>query len=316
VFDNRVIRAMRFAAIPLLLLAANAAGCALPGAGHRLPTAPLTAPLGAALVEATNAAPSPLLVQLSRVKSPVARPLKFSAEQRAAIHGELQPGDILLTFTAGISSNAVFPGKFKHSIIYLGDGFYDHLPLKPELRDSLPRVTTKGEPPDMIEAVAEGVILSSFDRLLATRINRLMVLRPRISLVERDAYLAEALSYHGQKYDFSFDFTNHSRKVCTEIIYCSLHGRGGIEFQLVPRAGRLTLTAEDIAHMHLRESSFECILLADDDPTRPGHARVVFGHEAEDRLAQIMRARSATAGSTTRARPSNDGRNTKDDWDN
>lgn len=213
------------------------------------------------------------IVQIARIKNPVAKPLTFSPDQREAVRGALLPGDVLLTYTAGVSSNIVVPGRFKHASVYVG---------------------SEGDPNgDMIEALSQGVVLSRLDDMLSTRVNRLVALRPLLVEPERQAYVSEVQSYRGQKYDFAVDFRDPSRKVCTEVIYCALQGRGGLQFPLITRAGRATLTSDDIVQMHLRRSTplsgFECVLLVDRDPQQPRHARLLFGAAAEQQLAAIMK---------------------------
>jgi hypothetical protein len=45
--------------------------------------------------------------------------------------------------------------------------------------------------------------------------------------------------------------------VCTEVVYRSFEGVGEIRFKLTRRAGRMTLSAEDLLHMALRGEHFE-----------------------------------------------------------
>jgi hypothetical protein len=224
-----------------------------------------------------------VLLQMARVKNPIAQPLKFSPQQCRTVHMALLPGDVLLTYTAGVSSNVLVPGRFKHALVYVGP---------PGERPDV-EATPADEPGDVIEALAEGVILTHLDDALATRINRLVVLRPRLSEFDRRAYVAEVLSYRGQKYDYTIDFRDPSRKVCTEVVYCGLHGRGGIELPLVTRAGRPTLISDDIVQTHLNASTpqagFTCILVADEDPQHPEQAHVLLNSSAQQHLEYLMR---------------------------
>ena len=63
--------------------------------------------------------------------------------------------------------------------------------------------------------------------------------------------------HEGKPYDFDFDFTRSDRLVCTEVVYRSYEGVGGVKFQLTRRAGRLTLAAEDLLQMSLDRNAFE-----------------------------------------------------------
>jgi len=65
-----------------------------------------------------------------------------------------------------------------------------------------------------------------------------------VSLFHPDA-LARGLSHEGKAYDFDFDFTRSDRMVCTEVVYRTYDGVGGMAFELKRRAVRLG--AEELA---------------------------------------------------------------------
>ena len=210
---------------------------------------------------------------VSRIKSPTAQLIHFSPEQVQQVNDLLQPGDILLSYTAGYVSDIFIPGKFKHGMTYVG----------PETTGSTSR--------DLIEAVAEGVKYSDLNHILRTHVNRLLVLRPRLTNTEREQLLEETRSYLGDPYDFQFDFSDASRQVCTELIYRALQGRGGITFELTQRAGHPTLSADDIVLYHLGESPprFDFILYAAEDPEGGVvQAKIWTGSEGENMVESLM----------------------------
>ena len=61
-----------------------------------------------------------LFSNVSDIKMPLTKPIKFSEDQKRQIHSMLKPGDIILTYTAGYMSNVFLPGSFKHGITYIG----------------------------------------------------------------------------------------------------------------------------------------------------------------------------------------------------
>ncbi len=77
------------------------------------------------------------------------------------------------------------------------------------------------------------------------------------------AQIAEAIGrgfFHADKpYDFDFDFSRSDRLVCTEVVYRSFEGIGGIQFQLTRRAGRLTLSAGDLLQKAMAADGFEAL---------------------------------------------------------
>jgi len=248
-----------------------------------------------------------LFKDVSRLKNPDAHLIRFSTAQKKQVYGLLQPGDLILTFTAGYISDVFIPGNFKHGITYVGSPAQrSDAGLK---AGSLPGMAAPernrfdlhvaqeflpgGENADVIEAVAEGVIFNNLAKIMDTHINRMLVLRPLISDKERNEFLAGVFSYLGDEYDFYFDFADASRQVCTEVHYRTLPGKGGIEFALTRRGGHETLSADDIVHYYLetRPRKFELVLLAEEDPGSHLHqAKIVTGEEAEQHLKALMAA--------------------------
>ena len=244
---------------------------------------------------------------VARIKNPTAKLLQFSEEQVREVKALLQPGDIALTYTAGYMSNVFLPGKFKHGITYLGsvedrrrvgltNAWLASQSASDEQRDALLRnvareVTTDGHAIDIIEAVAEGVIMNSLDKLLATHINRLVVIRPRLSAEERRAHLLDQLRYLGTSYDFKFDFQDNTYQCCTELVYRTLNGKGPIEFPLVAMKGRWILAADDILRYYLIQNreAFELILLADHGADPGNHKAMIHtGDKGLTRLVALM----------------------------
>ena len=246
-----------------------------------------------------------LFKDVSRLKSPTAHIIKFSEQQKQQVYHLLQPGDIILTYTAGYMSDIFIPGAFKHGITYVGSpaqrknaglsvkslsdvashekaGFAAHLS-----RESLPG----GLKADMIEAVAEGVIFNNLSYIMDTHINRMLVLRPRLNDGEKTEFLAGVFTWLGDPYDFRFDFADASRQVCTEVIYRALDGKGGIAFTLTKRAGHETLSADDIVRYHIKSKSrlFELVLFAQENPDVRHHEAVILeGLEGERRIKALM----------------------------
>jgi len=247
---------------------------------------------------------SVLFKDVSRLKNPTAHLIKFSDAQKSQIYDLLQPGDVILTYTAGYVSDVFIPGAFKHGITFVGarertDLLEASAAVAPDaaryersrLATDLQRTAlADGKPADVIEAVAEGVIFNNLAHLLDTHINRLLVLRPQLSDSERAAFVVGVFSYLGDGYDFRFDFANASQQVCTELIYRALNNKGSIDFRLTERAGRETLSADDIAKYHLNAAgTFELVLYAEENPGSKDHqAMILTGADATRRLRALM----------------------------
>ncbi|MBK1792646.1 YiiX/YebB-like N1pC/P60 family cysteine hydrolase [Persicirhabdus sediminis] len=251
---------------------------------------------------ARYSARSRVFKDVSRLKDPRAKLISFSDQQKSDLHGVLEPGDIVMTYTAGYMSNVFIPGVFKHGMTYIGEpadrqkvGLYDvTYPAwmkKPNQLDSWLREpqTLSGEPATVIEAVAEGVKFSSLDHILDTHVNRLCVLRPKLTDYERQLFLLKTFSYLGYPYDFIFDFSDASRQVCTEVIYRSLDGKADLDFKLTKRGGHLTLTADDMMIYHLENPGKHFELVAYAEKGASGNdAQFSYGEEAERRIRELL----------------------------
>lgn len=277
----------------------------------------------AELGEAGYASRALLFKDVSRIKKPGAHTIRFSADDKRTLHALLQPGDVILTYTAGYISDVFIPGVFKHAITYVGgaderaavgvsitDAPSFAEPEAARLQESLATDTlADGTPADLIEAVAEGVKFSNLDHILDTHVNRLVVLRPVLADDERAAFVAGVFAFVGDAYDFRFDFVDASRQVCTEVVYRALGDKGGIDFTLTERAGHPTLSADDIVAYELTsvDTRFEILLYAEEDADARDHrarlwtgpaARAALAARMEDTTSEARAAVSAPAGAS------------------
>lgn len=244
---------------------------------------------------------------VARIKKPGGRLLNFSAAQVDEVKALLQPGDIILTFTGGYMSNVFLPGTFKHGITYIGsvaqrralglsDLFLKERAVSPAQAEALHQRVRReqlasGAAVDVIEAVAEGVIMNSLETLLATHVNRLAVIRPVLTVAQRRDQLLALLQYVDAPYDFNFDFQDDRRQCCTELIYRTTTGKGPVGFELVQLKGMWILAADDLLRYALdtNPSAFDVVLLADRAPDdRDYRARIRTGEEGRQALYELM----------------------------
>jgi hypothetical protein len=246
-------------------------------------------------------------LRVSRLKKPSAYVVRFNEAQKEEVQAQLQPGDLVLTYTGGYASNIFVPGSFKHVMTYIGTpekrraaGFSPErlvaasgVPRERGLAVDLRRKTTSaGLPANVIEAVGEGVKFSNLEHIMETHIWTMLVIRPQLDSRDRARQLGRTFSYLGQEYDFRFDFSDSSRQVCTEVVYRSLNGIRGIDFPLTRRGGHVTLSADDLVGYWLEErpEAFELVLYAEEAPRSAGHAaQVLYGEAGKKRLAEVMR---------------------------
>lgn len=183
----------------------------------------------------------------------VARPKRVLGEPLRAISGYLQPGDILVTRHRDALTNHFLPGFWPHAALFVGEQ---------ECGCSI------------VEAKKDGVRLRRLEETLA--VDAFLVLRARDASGEDfEKAVGRALSHVGKLYDFVFDFRQADRLACTEVIYRSWHGLGGMEFRLGETAGRFCLPAEELISQALGGGFFELTAFFG-----PECGKVSFGEEA------------------------------------
>lgn len=174
-----------------------------------------------------------------------------SEDVRRSIADFLQPGDIIVTRHAKALTNLFLPGFWPHAALYIGT---------PEQR----KVAGISVDPDkqrlwvddicVLEARKDGVCLRPLGDTLSVDV--FVVLRPTLSSESIGQAIGRAVLHEGKKYNFDFDFFNSDRIVCTEVIYRAYDGLEGIRFPLQERAGRKTLSAEDLLDFALATRAF------------------------------------------------------------
>jgi hypothetical protein len=203
------------------------------------------------------------------------------------LRGLLQPGDVLVTRKDHVMTNYFLPGYWPHAALFLGDsaamerlGIHEH----PDVRPRWPRLLAMdaAEPRRVLEALKDGVWIRSLSSPFAS--DAIAALRPRLSQNDVAQAIARGMFHEGKSYDFDFDFTRSDRLVCTEVVYRSYEGIGGVRFELNRRAGRLTLAAEDLLRMALEHKWFEPLAVF--APTQATH--LLRGGDADIALRTTM----------------------------
>ncbi len=174
----------------------------------------------------------------------------------------LTPGDVLVVRKDYALTNYFLPGYWPHVALYLGDanaltnmGLHEHANVLPRWRRLLE--ASLDEPRRVLEAMRDGVQIRSLNS--AFRSDSIVVLRPKLSPPDVARGLARGLAHEGKPYDFDFDFTRADRLVCTEVVFRAFDGLGPICLPLTRRAGRLTLSGNDLIELALRRDQFEAV---------------------------------------------------------
>lgn len=169
----------------------------------------------------------------------------------------IEPGDILVTRHDDALSNLFLPGFWPHAAFVIGHQHQRNaLGVTPD-----PARAARCHPPlCVLEAKKDGVRFRSLRETL--RVDAFVLLRPSgMDDTLRRRAVERAMSHEGKLYDFEFDFTRADRLVCTEVPYRAYGGLGAFQFSLHKRAGRHTLSAEDLIRQALESKAFEVVLL-------------------------------------------------------
>lgn len=160
----------------------------------------------------------------------------------------VRPGDLVLERCDFYLSNAFLPGWWGHAALYVGDA-RDVAALglaeDPAVR---PHMAALADGHDLVEAVGEGVLVSSLAHVMHA--DHIAILRPRYKTAEAlRRTIRTAFTHVGKPYDFNFDFETDDVLVCSELCWRSLGDV--IEAPLVRRFGRWTLTPDDLGKLSL-----------------------------------------------------------------
>ncbi|MBL7076849.1 MAG: hypothetical protein ISS31_05195 [Kiritimatiellae bacterium] len=247
-------------------------------------------------------------VTTALIKAPLSTTVQWGLGDLKSMFAAAQPGDIILTVREGYLSNIIIPGEFKHGLTFVGSvsqrraaglskSALAGVPAPVRQRTSEHFFRSRdatGAAANCIEAVSEGVVMSSTRRLTRLAMSKVLILRPVLSPSDRVGQLGAAFSHLEEPYDFKFNFADNSKLCCTESIYRSLNGRGKVAFSLVKRMGIMTLSADDIIRTYFRtldgdNPMLEFIALAEEVPGSAKHlGRVLTGPEGLERLRVIM----------------------------
>jgi hypothetical protein len=222
----------------------------------------------------------------------------------------LLPGDILLQRREWAFTNLGLPGFWTHAALFVGTpAEREWLAQDPGVRSWIRKggeggtsleaalavwepaayeeasiEAEDGAPVRVIEALATGVVLRSFEGSVAC--DGLAVLRPRLPALAKAAAIARALHFVGRPYDFAFDFARDSTLVCSELVlksYEARDGRPGLRLPLREIAGHKVVPANEFARAFDEEfgrpeAQFEFVLFLDGNER--GRCVVEAGEEA------------------------------------
>ena len=179
---------------------------------------------------------------------------RVTDEIKAKALSMLEPGDVLVTRHDFVASNLFLPGYWPHAALFLGtEGQRQEFDFT--LDDETSTRLLKNY--STLEAKKDGVLFRSLNETLS--VDEFIILRPSLSKQEVTKGLERVCRHEGKGYNFDFDFFRSDQLVCTEVVYRAFDGLADIQFNLIERAGRFSLSAEDILDMALENKGFSVI---------------------------------------------------------
>jgi len=199
----------------------------------------------------------------------------------SSLEAILVPGDVIVTRHAKALTNLFFPGVWPHAAFYVGT---------PSQRQAA-EIQSDGEQLNrwtgdvcVLEAKKDGVLLRPLDETLT--VDAFVVLRPNLDVDNIKRAVERALLHEGKQYNFDFNFFNSDRVVCTELVYRAYDGLEEMKFPLIERAGRKTLSAEDLLGYSLDTGSFTPVAIFGVDECEDA---VLYGEDVARVLGQSYR---------------------------
>ncbi|MEE9328240.1 MAG: YiiX/YebB-like N1pC/P60 family cysteine hydrolase [Cocleimonas sp.] len=172
----------------------------------------------------------------------------------AKIEKLLLPGDVIVTRHDLVASNLFLPGYWPHCALYIGSE---------QQRDAL-GITLDSEILKRwsgnirtLEAKKDGVLFRSSSETF--EVDEFVIIRPQLTDTQLTEALTRVVQHEGKGYNFDFDFFRSDQLVCTEVIYRAFDNIGDINFTLIERAGRLSLSAEDILDLAVKQQGFQVV---------------------------------------------------------
>ena len=168
----------------------------------------------------------------------------------------LEPGDIIITRHDDAATNLFLPGFWPHAAYYIGT-CEQRAALGVKVDDER-KARCEGSI-SILEAKKDGVLFREIDETL--QVDSFVVLRPKLDPACIREAITRALTHEGKCFDFEFDFRRSDKMVCTEVVYRAYHGIGDLQFELTPRAGRYSLSAEDLLDRAIDTDDFSVIAI-------------------------------------------------------
>jgi len=207
-------------------------------------------------VVALNNSLSTVVENLGRTVSEFHLPVekRVHAQLRDEMAEQLEPGDILITRHDTALTNLFLPGFWPHAALFIGD---EQQRNQMQIQIDAERSARWSGDACVLEALKDGVRFRPISQTLA--VDNFVVIRPNLSQELIAKAIQRVCLHEGKLYNFDFDFFSSDKLVCSEVVYRAFDGLGNINFPLHERAGRHTLSPEDIIVYALQSSALDIV---------------------------------------------------------
>ena len=179
---------------------------------------------------------------------------RVTTDIRAKAAEVLQAGDVIITRHDFVASNLFLPGYWPHAALYIGSEI-EREALNVQIKEETAH-RWQGEIRSL-EAQKDGVLFRPLSETLD--VDEFVIIRPQLDKKLIATGLERAIQHEGKGYNFDFDFFSSNQLVCTEVVFRAFDGLGDIQFKLIERAGRLSLSAEDLLDMAVNNRGFTTV---------------------------------------------------------
>jgi len=197
----------------------------------------------------------------------------------------LQPGDVLVTRHKYALTNFFLPGTWPHAALYVGTQA-ERVAMNVQLSEQHEQKWHEGI--STFEALKDGVKLRPLSETLS--VDSFAIIRPALSQDAIKTGIEKVLRHEGKRYNFDFDFFRSDRLVCTEVVYRAFDGLEDMQYSLSERAGRQTLSAEDLLDMAVDTDAYKLVGLYGYPQAMP---TIVGGERALELLKESYRSNEA-----------------------
>lgn len=206
---------------------------------------------------------------------------KVTEDLRCEIAEFLLPGDVIITRHAIALTTLLLPGFWPHAAFYVGTPAQR---IAAGINVDPAKECLWVDDVCILEAQKDGVRFRPLAETLA--VDTFVVLRPNLSSESIGRAIERAVLHEGKLYNFDFDFFNSDRVVCTEVVYRAYDGLEDLRFPLQDRAGRKTLSAEDLLDFALDSKAFQPVAIFG---VRGCEGRITYGESVHDLLVASYR---------------------------